>query len=158
MAHGSPRVLGVCSEVSSPILADNESRCSSSEGQVHQTVLVDCGFESVSGSFFVEGQGDVVGCKGEHALIEHVIVQGIGVPVMRTIAFDVEYFRVKLGSGMDTSDRSLVEIGQMVPTSSRDVAVNNLNHNQGTIIGHNVKGLSLDIGIVIGTPAKVFLG
>lgn len=107
MTHGSPRVFGVGSEVSCAILADNESRCSSSEGQVHLSILIHSRLESVGVSFFVEGEGDIVRRKGEHALIEHVVVQGIGVPVVRAIAFDIEYFRVKLGSGMDAADQRL---------------------------------------------------
>lgn len=38
---------------------------------------------------------------------------------------------------------------------SRNVAVDQLDHNQGPIVGHDVKGLSLDIGILIRLPFQV---
>lgn len=42
--------------------------------------------------------------------------------------------------------------------SSHDVAVNDLGHDESAIIGHNIKCLRLDIGIVIGPPTEVLLG
>lgn len=103
MAHGPPGVLLVGSEIGSPILADDEARRGSSEGQVHQAVVIHGRFEGIGVSVVVEGHGEVVGREGKHALIEHVVIQGIGVPVMGSIALEVEDFRVKLGGGMDTS-------------------------------------------------------
>lgn len=41
---------------------------------------------------------------------------------------------------------------------SRDVGVDDLHHHHSAIVGHHVEGLSLNIGILIGTPPQVVLG
>ena len=41
---------------------------------------------------------------------------------------------------------------------SHDVAVDDLDHDQGAIVGHDIKGLGLHIGILVGAPPKVILG
>lgn len=103
MAHGTPGVLGIGSKVCRSILADDEARRGAGECQVHQAVLIDCRFEGVGVSVFVEGQREVVGSKREHALIEHVVIQGVGMPVMLAVAIEVEDLRVELGRSMDAS-------------------------------------------------------
>lgn len=40
-----------------------------------------------------------------HGIVEHKILQGIGVPDMGSVTVDVEDLRVKLGGCMDTSVR-----------------------------------------------------
>ena len=39
-----------------------------------------------------------------------------------------------------------------------DVAVDDLNHDQSAVVGHDIEGLSLDIGILIGTPPQILPG
>jgi hypothetical protein len=41
---------------------------------------------------------------------------------------------------------------------SRNVAVDDLHHDQIATVGHDIKGLSLNIGILISAPPQVVLG
>lgn len=41
---------------------------------------------------------------------------------------------------------------------SRNVAVDDLDHEQVSVVGHDVEGLSLDIGVLVRLPAQVVLG
>lgn len=41
--------------------------------------------------------------------------------------------------------------------SLHDVAVNNLNENQGPVVGHDVEGLGFDIGVRVCAPAQNLL-
>lgn len=56
MAHGTPRVRRIRSEIGGPILADNETRRLSPEGQVHQAVFIGCRLDRVAVPVRVEGQ------------------------------------------------------------------------------------------------------
>jgi hypothetical protein len=55
-------------------------------------------------TLLVEGDGQVIGAEGVHALVEHEVVQGIGVPNVRAIALEVENLRVEVRGGMDTTN------------------------------------------------------
>lgn len=41
---------------------------------------------------------------------------------------------------------------------SRNVAVDDLDHEQVSVISHDVESLSLDIGVLVGLPAQLILG
>lgn len=103
MAHRTPRVLGVRAKVGRAVLADHETRGRALECQVHQTVFVHSGLDGISIAILVELDGEVVGTKGEHAFIEHEVGQGIRVPVVGSIAFEVEDLRCELSGGVETS-------------------------------------------------------
>lgn len=83
MAHRAPWVLRVCTEVCCAILADGETWRGAGKGQINETAFVHSGFKGVCIARFVQRQRDVVSGKGEHALIEHVVVKGIGKPDVR---------------------------------------------------------------------------
>jgi len=80
MAHRAPWVLGVCTEVCGAILADGETRRGAGKSQIHETPFVHSGFKGVCIARFIQRQRDVISGKGKHALIEHVVAQGIGEP------------------------------------------------------------------------------
>lgn len=103
MAHGTPWVLGVRAKVRRAVLADHETRGGALERQVHQTIVVHSGLDGISIAILVELYSEVVGTKGEHAFIEHEVGQGIRVPVVGTIAFEVEDLRCELSGGVETS-------------------------------------------------------
>lgn len=63
MAHGAPGVRGVGAEVGGAVLADDETGCGASKGEVDQTVVVDGGLKDVLRSLLVQGQRQVVGAK-----------------------------------------------------------------------------------------------
>lgn len=41
---------------------------------------------------------------------------------------------------------------------SRNVAVDDLNHDQCPVVGHDVEGLSLDVGVLVRLPLQVLFG
>ena len=104
MAHRTPWVRGVGTEVCSTILADGEAGGGTGESQVNQAAFVDGRLERVSIAFFVQREGNVVGGKGLHALVEHVVVQRIGEPLVGfAIAGGVEDLAVKLSGSMNAA-------------------------------------------------------
>lgn len=90
MHHRPPGVRGVGPEVRCTVLSYDKTGGGAGERQIHQAVLVDGGFDGVRSSLLVQCQGEVVSFKGEHVLIEHEVVQGVGVPDVRLIAFEVK--------------------------------------------------------------------
>lgn len=103
VAHRTPRVRGVRAKVGSTVLADDEARGVAGEGDVDQAVFIDGRFEGVGIALLVESQGNVVGPKGKHALVEHEVVQGIGVPAVRAISLGIEDLAVELRSRVNAS-------------------------------------------------------
>lgn len=101
VAHRAPRVLGVRAEVGSTVLADHEARSVAGERDVDQAVFVHGGLESVGITLLIKSQGNVVGPEGKHALVEHEVVQRIGVPAMRGVSLDIKDFAVELSSRVD---------------------------------------------------------
>lgn len=104
VVHRAPRVLGVSAKVGSTILANGEARGFASELEVNDAVRVDGRLDGVGVTLLVEGDGHVIGAAREHLFVEHEIVQRIGVPDVRGIAFEFEDLRVEVRSSMDTSE------------------------------------------------------
>lgn len=52
----------------------------------------------------------------------------------------------------------LLTVVEMHPINLRNVAVDQLDHNQCTVVGHDVEGLGFDIGVLVGLPAQIILG
>lgn len=102
MVHRAPGILGVRSEVGSAILANSETRRLAGEFEVHDAVGVDSRLDGVGVALLVQGDGHVIGAEGEHLLIEHEVVQGIGVPDVWAVAFQVEDLRVEMRGGVNT--------------------------------------------------------
>lgn len=105
MVHRAPWVLGVGAKIRGSIFTDHQTRRRPGEGQLHQTIVVDGGFDGVRIGFFVEGNAQVIRAEGKHALIEHEILQGIGMPVVGTVAFEIVDLRIELSSGMNAPIR-----------------------------------------------------
>ena len=78
---------------------------------------------------------------------------------MRAVTIEVKDLRVELGGGMDPAASKSVIEGTCIAgePDSRDVAVNDLGHDQSAVVGHDGKGLGLDIGVLVGAPAQVVL-
>lgn len=47
---------------------------------------------------------------------------------------------------------------EMYPINLRNVAVDQLNHDQCSVVSHDVEGLGLDVGVLVGLPAQIILG
>lgn len=103
MEHGAPGVLGVSAEVGGTILAGDEAGSLAGELEVHDAVGVDGRLDVVCVTLLVESDGQVVGAEGVHALVEHEVGQGVGVPDVRAIALEVEDLCVEVRGGMDTT-------------------------------------------------------
>lgn len=95
MSHRSPRLLRICTEERGPILAYHQTGSLPCESQVHEAVIIDCGFNSVRGAFVVQGKSKIICAKGIHIRIKHHVVKCIGVPDMRGIAGDGVNLRVE---------------------------------------------------------------
>lgn len=123
MVHRAPRVLRVSAKIRGPIFTDHQTWRRPGEGQLHQTIVVNGGFDGVGIGFFVEGDAQVIRAEGKHALIEHEILQGIGMPVVETVAFEIVDLCIELSSGMNApirrpgvSQKRRTEIRQAVLT------------------------------------------
>lgn len=103
MEHRPPWVLGIGAKFRSSILTDHETRRRPGEGQVHQTIFVDGGFDGIGIGFFVERDCQVIRTEGKHALIEHEVLEGIRMPVVGTVAFEVVDLRIEMSGGMDAT-------------------------------------------------------
>lgn len=103
MTHGSPWVLVVCAKVRSSILSDDEARSGPGEGDVDQAVGVDSRLDRVGITGLIQGEGQVVGSKREHALIEEMVMQTIGMPDVGGIAVGRKDLGIELARGVDAS-------------------------------------------------------
>jgi hypothetical protein len=103
MAHGTPGVLWVGTEVGGAVLANGEAGGGAGEGQVDETAFVDGGLEGVRITLLVQFQGDVVSGKGKHALVEHVVVDRVGEPDVGSITGGVEDLAIELSGSMDAT-------------------------------------------------------
>lgn len=45
----------------------------------------------------------------------------------------------------------------MDPIYLRNIAVDDLNHNQRPVVSHDVEGLGFDVGVLVGLPAQMIL-
>lgn len=107
--------------------------------------------------------------------VEHEVAEGIGEPNLLAITTVlVEDLAIVVGSSMNTSEQARVSYYSIHMTSryriadgdiweaggvySRNVAVDDLNEDQVTIVRHDVKGLGLDIGKLLSLPFQVLLG
>ena len=115
MVHRAPRMLGMGTIIGSTIFTDHQARGGSRKSQIHQTVFVYVGLDVVSGALIVQGQGEAVSAEGVHAMVEHVVVQSVGLPVMRAIVvLGVEDFGVQLAGNVDTTRGAGEEIDKQV--------------------------------------------
>lgn len=103
MMHGSPWVLVVCAEVRSSILSNQEAGSSPGKGDVDQAVVVDSRLDGVGIPSLVQGESQVVGPEGEHALIEEMVVQAIGMPDVGGIAVGRKDLGIELARGVNAS-------------------------------------------------------
>lgn len=167
MVHGTPRVFVISSIVCGPVLTDHKTRRCPREGQIHCGVFVDSRFDRVSISFFVERNSQVISSKGKHALVEHEVRQRIGAPIVGSIALEIVDLGVELSSGVDAPIRRKSPcVSKQAPSqneiSSRqllhNVAVDDLDHDQSTVVGRDIKCLSLHVGVLVGLPPQVLLG
>lgn len=103
MVHGAPGVLGVGAKVRGAILADGESGGIAGDFEVHDAVGVDGGLDGVGVTLLIESDGQVIGAKGEHVLVEHEVLQSIGVPDVGAVALEVEDLGVEVRGSVEAS-------------------------------------------------------
>lgn len=169
MVHGTPRVLMVSSIVCGSILTKHETGGRPREGQIHDAVFVDRRLDGVGVGFFVERHTQVVSPKRKHTLIEHEVRQRIRAPIMRSVTLEIVDLGVELSGGVDAPidrkqpprnvsneerKRNIQQFRQLL----HNVTVDNLNHDQSSVVGHGIKCLSLHVGVLVGLPPQVFLG
>lgn len=75
--HRTPGVLGVRTEVGSTVLADGKPWGFAGELEVDDAVWVDGRLDAVCVALLVKGDGQVIGAKAEHLLVEHEVREGI---------------------------------------------------------------------------------
>lgn len=104
MAHSAPGVLGVSSEVGGAILAHDEARSLTGELHIEDAAGVDSGFDVVCIALFVQGNTEVIGAEGKHVLVKHEVAEGVGEPLLFTIAaIFVEDLGVEMSSGVNAT-------------------------------------------------------
>lgn len=106
VAHCAPWLLRVGAEEGFAVGADLEAGGCAGDGEVDDAGFVDGGFDGVGGGVWVGGDGAAVGVEGEFAVVETLVVEGVGTPEWGggfTILSGVEDFGIELAGCMDAA-------------------------------------------------------
>ncbi len=111
VSHCSPWMVRIGAEVGFTVGADLEARSDAGDGEVDDAGFVDGGFDGVSGSVLVEGDGAAVGVERKFGGVEAVVVESVGGPkvghFVAVALVGVEDLGVELAGCSDTAEGTI---------------------------------------------------